>query len=138
MPEAAWESDFLSTHPKDAERFRHTSCGQDKISHCQHGQKTKHGLMKAPYHCDDVEKDTASHHSYDVDHTVGNASPHMELLQAWDSHQKEGPRVVTAHIKDYHGRPRCLLASCPRTENDNNIQHDSSCSHSKPSIIMDS
>lgn len=54
--EAAWESDFLSAHTKDAECFRHTTCGQDEISHCQHGQKTKHGFMKAPHHCDDIEK----------------------------------------------------------------------------------
>jgi hypothetical protein len=58
--------------------------------------------MKAMFHCDEIEKDAVSHNSYNIDHTEGNPNPHVELLQAWDSHQNESPWIVTGQVEGDH------------------------------------
>lgn len=107
MCEAPWECNFSSPKPKDTECFRNTSCGQDEVSHSQHGEKEEHGLVKATLHSDEVEKDAVSHHSHNIDDTEGNPNPHMGLLQAWNPHQDEGSWVVTAQVESDHDRSRC-------------------------------
>ena len=104
MCKTPWECDFSSPKPKDTECFGNTSCGQDEISHGQHGEKEKHGFMKATFHCDEVEKGTVSHEGHNIDDTEGNPNPHMAMLQAGDSHQNEGSWVVIAQVENDHGR----------------------------------
>lgn len=105
LRKAPWECDFSSPKPKDTERFRNTSCGQDEVSHGQHGEKEKHGFVKATLHRDEVEKGAVSHQSYNVDDKEGNPNPHMEFLQAWDPHQNKGSWVITAQVENDHGTP---------------------------------
>lgn len=94
--ETPWECDFSSTEPKYTEHFRNTCCGQDEVSHSQHGEKEEHGFVKAPLYSDKVEENAVSHNSHNVDDTEGNPNPHMILLQAWNSNQNEGSWVITA------------------------------------------
>lgn len=101
-----WKCDFLSPKPKDTECFGNTSCGQDKVSHGQHGEKEEHGFMKASLHHNEVEKDAVSHKGHNIDHTERNPNPHMALLQAWDPHQNEGAWVIIAQVENDHGRTR--------------------------------
>lgn len=116
MCEAPWECDFSSPKPKDTECFRNTGCGQDEVSHGQHGEKEEHGFVEATLHCDEVEKDAVSHHSHNIDDKEGNSNPHMGFLQAWDPHQNEGSWVVTAQVENDHGRPRWHKSQVLRTE----------------------
>lgn len=100
------ECDFSSPEPKDTKCPGNPGCGQDEVSHGQHGEKEKHGFVKATLYRDEVEKDAVSHNGYNVDDAEGNTNPHVILLQAWDPHQDEGSRVIIAQVESDHHQTR--------------------------------